>query len=272
MQNISVIIPTLNEAGNLTILIGRIDKALSKARVGYEVVVIDDHSSDETVKVARKLTKKFPVRVYLKQGQQGKAQSIIEGVARAKYGLVGVIDADLQYPPEALAAMVAKVKSGEAEVVVGKRVEVKTSKLRKVVSWSFRRVFGEWLHGLKVDVQSGLKVFPKELLDYVDTKKVTPWTLDLPLLIRARDLGYKMGEVKISFEPRVYGESKVKVVASSMEIGWQAAKQKFVRKTPVVIAPSKKMIGAGVRLNGQKFVTHTTLPQAQSALVTATDW
>src|SRR5258708_27401074 len=72
-KSISGVIPTLNEEGNIALLIQRTHEALTKSRIGYELIFIDDHSIDATREIIAELATTYPVRLELKQGQRGKA-------------------------------------------------------------------------------------------------------------------------------------------------------------------------------------------------------
>ena len=71
-QDISVVIPTLNEAGNLVDLVARLHKTFSDHDLGYELIFIDDHSTDQTIEVLRRLAQSYPIRVAMKVGAKGK--------------------------------------------------------------------------------------------------------------------------------------------------------------------------------------------------------
>jgi glycosyltransferase involved in cell wall biosynthesis/cellulose synthase/poly-beta-1,6-N-acetylglucosamine synthase-like glycosyltransferase len=136
------------------------------------------------------------------------------------------------------------------------------------MSRGFQWFFGKLLHGLDCDVQSGLKLFKREIIEEVHAEDVTPWTLDIPLLTTALYLGFTIGEIDITFEKRTNGESKIQFVSSIREIGGHAIKHKFKAKKPRQISPTHtgSMIGAGLVHRGKKFVTHTTLHPNRSAL------
>ncbi len=271
-QSISIIVPTLNEAGNIPHLIQRIHDALANSGTCYEVIIIDDHSSDGTVASAQKFAAFYPVRVYLKQGLRGKAYSLLEGFEHAKYDCIGILDADLQYPPEALPGMLDKIAHG-ADVVVANRVNRDESILRTVISTSFAFVFARLLHGLNCDVQSGMKVFKQSVLKDVDLDP-TPWTFDMEFLIEARQHAHTIETVVIPFAERAEGQSKINVLKASYEIGLNALKLKFKRRKPQHTAPTEAgtMIGAGVTHRGKQFITHSTLDHSVSALETFMPW
>ena len=110
-QAISVVVPTLNEAENVEALIQRIDATLGQNQIGYEIIVIDDRSTDGTRDVLEALSAAYPVSVYLKQGTPGKAQSLLEGVEHARHDTICIIDADLQYPPEKIPDLLARIEA-----------------------------------------------------------------------------------------------------------------------------------------------------------------
>lgn len=169
-KTISVIIPTWNEEGNISSLVTRLDQAFKTQKISYELIFIDDHSTDKTQEVILSYTN-YPIRLYLKKGQKGKAFSIIEGFSYVKSTLIAIIDADLQYPPEVIPNMISKVEQG-FDVVVADRKERQAGLLRNTVSRSFNLIFARMMHGFPVDVQSGLKVFKTEIAKRI---KLTPF-------------------------------------------------------------------------------------------------
>lgn len=267
--DVSIIVPTYNEEGNIESLITRINNTLVKANIHYELIFIDDHSTDNTLNKINIYINKFPIRYFLKKGQQGKAQSIIEGVNFAKSDLITMIDADLQYPPENIPNMLKKIRDG-ADIVVGNRKQQHTNMLRKITHHGFMFVFGKLLHGFDCDVQSGLKVFKKEILMRIDLNP-TPWTFDLEFLIKATHADYKINTIDIVFEKRFSGNSKLPILKSIYEIGIGAVKLKL--QSPQIINFSNKMSkknGNGFHLKGKKYVTHNLLATKDSAVFTLT--
>jgi cellulose synthase/poly-beta-1,6-N-acetylglucosamine synthase-like glycosyltransferase/glycosyltransferase involved in cell wall biosynthesis len=271
-DRLSLIVPTLNEEGNVVELLERIDRTMREADVIYEVIFVDDHSTDQTRDVVNSFLKKYPITLHTKKGERGKAYSLLEGFGYARYELLAILDADLQYPPETLTAMLRKMRQG-ADIVVANRVDREVSFVRKLLSRGFSLFFSRFLHGLDCDVQAGLKVFRKEILQHVPLAP-SPWTFDLEFLVNARSCGYRIASVDMPFADRRFGESKVVVWKAMYEIGWNAIVLKFRLRPRIRIAPTKSgsMVGAGVVRDGKRFVTHTTLDPEASALDTFTPW
>ncbi|MEM0359319.1 MAG: polyprenol monophosphomannose synthase [Candidatus Hadarchaeales archaeon] len=108
--DVSVVVPTYNEAGNLPPLIRRLARALRGRR--WEVVVVDDGSPDGTGKVAEILARKYPVRLVQRGKRGGLSSAVVEGWRHAGGRVLVVMDADLQHPPELVPELVMKVEEG----------------------------------------------------------------------------------------------------------------------------------------------------------------
>lgn len=271
-NRLSIVVPTLNEERNISELVRRIDAALALAGTEYEVIFVDDHSADGTLAVVENMATEYPVRSFVKKGEKGKAYSLLEGFEYARYELVAILDADLQYPPETLPAMLKHIEDG-MDVVVARRIEQEIGMVRKILSRGFALVFSKMLHGLDCDVQAGMKVFRKKILDEVKLEP-SPWTFDLEFLLGSRNYGYAIGNVDMPFAERSEGESKVVLWKAMYEIGWNAVQLKFKKWDDVRISPNGEgvMAGAGVANGGSRFITHTTLGSDISAFETFVPW
>lgn len=267
-KHIDVIVPAKNEANNVSLLVKRLHQALTSQKISYQIIFINDYSTDNTKLVVKKLALKYPIKVFDKKGKPGKAYAILEGLEYSKAKYVAMIDADLQYPPEAIPQMLKSLN--KYGLVIGTRAKNQESLIRKIFHNSYNLFFNKFLHGLDFDVQSGLKVFKREIFSHLDTTKVTPWTLDLSLLLTAKSLGFKIGEVHITFDKRFTGRSNINLVKTSFEIGINALKLKFNKKTAFVISSHNKnnMVGAGFIYKEKRFITHSTLDPKISAIQT----
>lgn len=115
---ISVIIPTYNERDSLRPLVEKIHAALSG--YDYEVLFVDDNSSDGTTELATMLSTKYPIRVIIRQSERGLASAVVRGFRHANGDVLAVMDADLQHPPEVLADMLQAMQAG-ADLVIASR-------------------------------------------------------------------------------------------------------------------------------------------------------
>ncbi len=121
---LAVVLPTLNERGNLRPLVDRIEQALTPelGKNGWEVLIVDDNSDDGTADEARGIAMHDArVRVIQRIGRRGLASAAIEGFCATAAPYVAVMDADHQHDPALLVAMLAAVQSGEADIAVASR-------------------------------------------------------------------------------------------------------------------------------------------------------
>ncbi|GAB3434160.1 glycosyltransferase family 2 protein [Actinophytocola sediminis] len=226
---LSIVVPARDEADNLPALVARIHRALAD-RWSYEIVIVDDGSTDDTAAVAAALGP--AVTVLRRTGPPGKGFAIADGFAASRGEIICMIDADLQYPPEAIPAMVAVALSESADVVVANRIAHDTALRRRAVSWLSWWLL-EKLHGLAVDVQSGLKVLRRAVLDRVDLHP-HGWAFDLELLVAARAAGFTISSQDIVFARRARGHTKIRLT----QAGWQILRNAiWLRLTPAPKSP-----------------------------------
>ena len=117
----ALVIPTLNEAANIESVLRRAAAALSRLKIPWEVLVVDDASGDETCEIVRKFSiDGSQFRLLPRRGKRGLAGAITYGWAQTDAEFVGVMDADLQHPPELLPILLQELLSG-VDVVIASR-------------------------------------------------------------------------------------------------------------------------------------------------------
>ncbi len=272
MENvkISVIIPIYNEGKSIKILVERLKKALSSTEKSYELIFVDDNSTDETNQIFKDFKNDKQIILVKKVGKPGKAFSLTQGFEVAKGNAIAMIDGDLQYPPEAIPKMIKSLEN--ADVVVANRKSYKGPIPRRLLSSTFRTFFGKFLFGLNHDIQSGLKVMTREVIETVRFNPSSPWTFDLEFLHRAKQAGFKIENFNIDFEKRKNGFSKITPIRQTFEIGTNALRLRAKRIKPVHFPSIKKdsMLGAGVGFKKKKYITHTSMHHSHSAIKTFT--
>ena len=121
MMKVSVVVPTYNEAENIKKLIPLLDSVLKD--YDHEIIIVDDNSPDGTAKAAKKLAEQYPVKILKREKKLGLASAILYGFMNANGDVLGVIDADLQHPPELLGEMAKKIEDGYDIVIASRYVE-----------------------------------------------------------------------------------------------------------------------------------------------------
>ena len=117
LAKLSIIVPTYNEVESLPYLVDRVHACLFD--LDYELVVVDDNSPDGTGALAEELAREKPIKVVHREGKLGLASAVIDGFGHASGDVLGVIDADLQHPPEHIVKMYEAM--GEADIVIASR-------------------------------------------------------------------------------------------------------------------------------------------------------
>ncbi len=112
-DKLALVVPTLNEAGNIENVIRRVQSALERVPVSYELIVVDDESSDGTPDIVASYSEADPrVRLLSRKNERGLAGAVVHGWQHSDGQLLGVIDADLQHPPELLPALLNAMADG----------------------------------------------------------------------------------------------------------------------------------------------------------------
>jgi dolichol-phosphate mannosyltransferase len=115
---LSLIIPTYNEHDNIQPLVERLNRTLTGRK--YEIIFVDDNSKDGTVDVIANLASQYPVKVVVRKSERGLATAVLHGLKFAQGNIVGVMDADLQHPPEVVAGLIKAIEDG-ADLAVASR-------------------------------------------------------------------------------------------------------------------------------------------------------
>ena len=119
--SIALVIPTLREAGSLPALLTRITAALNASCPDHEILVVDDDSRDGTAELVAAISQKDPrVRLLVRKGERGLSGAILHGWQQTCAPILGVMDADLQHPPELLPALIAAIENG-SDIAIASR-------------------------------------------------------------------------------------------------------------------------------------------------------
>ena len=203
-EKVSVIIPAHDEARSIYVNLLEIIDTLNRLCEDYEIIVVDDGSSDNTHReVVRVNSKTDRVKAVESKTHQGKGSALKYGFQFAKGDFVVFLDADLDLHPEQLSCFFDIMKKTEAGVVIGSKrhpeSKVNYPKRRRALSFVYHLIIFILFRLSITDTQVGLKLFKYEVL-----KKILPrvlikrYAFDLELLVNASHLGYKIVEAPIA--------------------------------------------------------------------------
>ena len=112
-EKLGVVIPTLNEAGNIAAVLQRVRASLEPLGINYDITVVDDDSRDGTAQIVQEIAAQDPrVRLLVRRGERGLAGAVIYGWQHTDADLLAVMDADLQHPPELLPELCKALQQG----------------------------------------------------------------------------------------------------------------------------------------------------------------
>ncbi len=121
---LALVVPTRREAGNIGRVLERIRASLDPLKVSYEVIVVDDDSGDGTESIVQQVSAQDArVRLLVRRGEQGLAGAISDGWKCSPAAVLGVIDADLQHPPDLLPQLWEKLQAGYDLVIASRYAE-----------------------------------------------------------------------------------------------------------------------------------------------------
>jgi dolichol-phosphate mannosyltransferase len=213
MQN-SVVIPTYNEAGNITLLLERLSGVLPPKS---EIIIVDDNSPDGTGKIAEKMKKTCKnLRVIHRKGKQGIGSAYKDGFRMARGEYIFEMDADLSHDPKYIPMFLEKIKSYDC--VIGSRYEQGGG----VPDWGiYRRLISRGANtlaslilGLHLpDVTSGYRVYRKSVLEKIDLDSIKSnfYAFQVEIALRVKKAGFSIGTIPIVFPDRRKGTSKMGV-------------------------------------------------------------
>lgn len=209
---ISLIIPTYKEKDNIIPLLRRIHHALSNYE--YEVVFIDDNSGDGTAETAEALSPRYPVSVIVRKDKRGLASAVVDGLKQTSGQIVGVMDADLQHPPEVIPKLLAEIESGADMVIASRYVKGGACQnwglIRRIISKGAIFLAHLLLPSTRQikDPMSGFFMFNRQVVANADLRP-TGYKILLEILLNGNF--HNIAEVAFVFHTRSGGESKLNV-------------------------------------------------------------
>ena len=199
----SLVVLCYRSGQNIIPFVERLQRTLSRCNFSWELVLVGNYvegSNDETPQVVAKLAENSPnIRTVIrpKQGMMGWDMRMGLDAARGTY--IGVIDGDGQFPPESIIACLLKCELEDLDLTKTYRVIRDDGLYRRLISTVYNGIFS-MLFGFKVrDINSKPKIIRRDKYELLQLES-DDWFADAEIVIRARELGLKIGETPVHFK------------------------------------------------------------------------
>ena len=251
MQDISVIFPAFNEEGNIRCTVETMLKVLPKVATRWEVIVVDDGSSDATAPMCDRLKARYPeVEVIRHEQNRGYGAALKSGIMSAKYDLIFFSDSDGQFDLRELQQLICW--SEDYDIVAGYRAKRHDPFHRRInaLGWN---ILVRLVLGIKIrDIDCAFKLFRRTVFDQVQIRCVGAM-VNTEILAQATRLGMRIHQVKVNHFPRRYGKqsgANVHVIIKAFrELGrvWRKLRHVAPNQAGLYSATNEAPIKAGFR-------------------------
>jgi len=203
---LSLVIPVYNEEENLPILFEAITEAMRPSQKSWEMIFVNDGSTDQSLEVLRALVHQDArhARVVVFRRNFGQTAAISAGIDHARGNIIVLLDADLQNDPADIPMLLAKLEQGY-DVVSGWRKDRKDNALTRTLPSMIANGLISWVTGVHLhDYGCTLKAYRREVLDefrlYGETHRFIP--------VFAHSVGARITELPVHHHPRLHGRAK----------------------------------------------------------------
>jgi glycosyltransferase involved in cell wall biosynthesis len=225
---VTVVVPAYNEESGIATVLEQIQAVMDRSSIRYQLLVVDDGSSDCTVDVASATGSK----IIRHPENRGYGASLKTGIRYAKYDLIAITDADGTYPNERIPELVAEIEY--YDMVVGARTgdQVEIPLARKPAKWILNQL-ANWLAGTKIpDLNSGLRVFRREVAQQFTRILPDGFSFTTTITLAMLERGYRVKYVPIDYRRRA-GRSKIRPIRDTLNI------LQLILRTTMYFAPLK---------------------------------
>jgi len=222
LKELSVFFPAYNEEANIKTTVSKANKILKEVAERYEIIIIDDGSTDKTNKIIKKLASGNNKIKIIEHGvNMGYGASVISGFYNSRYEWIAFTDSDGQFDFSEITNFISKQKETNADLVIGSYIDRKVSKMRKFNTWLWQFIINLFF-GLNVkDIDCGFKLVRKKVIEKIPRLESQRGAfISTEFLIKSKRSGFKIVEIPVHHHPRGRGEptgANLNVVISSFK-------------------------------------------------------
>jgi glycosyltransferase involved in cell wall biosynthesis len=229
---LSLVVPAYNEEDCVADVIGKLYSVLDQSGFSFELIAIQNGSSDRTGEILTRLAAQYRhLRILEIPVNQGFGYGVIQGLKECSGEIIGYMPGDGQIPPETVPALVAKMQSERAQIGKGCRVVRNDGLIRKIVTVVYNAFTRMLFHLPTTDVNSNPK-----LMTAFAYRTIQPCShdffIDPEILLKAGKLGMKFCEVEVVSPKRDKGRSKLGVFRVGLKFAVNLLKARFVKNDP----------------------------------------
>ncbi len=203
--NLSVILPAYNEAGNIETVISKAIPVLHNFAEEYEIIVVNDGSTDSTQELLNRLVKNNPhLRAIHHPQNQGYGSAIRSGLKESRLDYIFITDSDGQFDFNELPEIYSNL--AKADFLIGYRLQRQDSLMRKVNTYCWNTLCQTLFKTGVRDVDCAFKLFKRPVLDSLQLK-ASGAMISTELVIKSRKAGFKILEIGVHHYPRLSGKS-----------------------------------------------------------------
>ena len=200
-KRVSIIVPVLNEEGNIATLHKEIKNVCEKNKYIYEIIIVDDGSRDRTPEIVKRL---YPVKFIRMRKNFGQTAAMDAGIKNAKYEYLITIDGDRQNDPHDIPNLINYLEKNDLDVVAGWRKKRKDIFFKRFISLGAHYLRSMIVKDGIHDSGCSLKVFKKECFEHLTL--FGEMHRFIPALLKIK--GFNIGEIVVNHRPRVAGKTK----------------------------------------------------------------
>jgi glycosyltransferase involved in cell wall biosynthesis len=202
--SLSVFFPCYNEAGNIERVVNEAVSILENLQADFEIIVVDDGSSDRTSEIVNKINEKDSrIRLVRHKQNKGYGAALQSGFKASTKELIFYSDGDGQFDLKEITKLLDKI--GDCDIVSGYRINRRDNIIRKINGWGWTKLCC-LLFGLNLrDIDCAFKVYRREVFDKIEMVS-TGALIDTEILARAARKGFRITEVGVHHYPRLAGE------------------------------------------------------------------
>jgi glycosyltransferase involved in cell wall biosynthesis len=205
LKSLSVFFPVFNEEANLEVLITQALRIIPTLASKYELLIINDGSTDDSLQIAQKFSKKHKeIKVFTHEKNIGYGEALKIGVKKSQYDWIFWTDSDLQFDLAELANFVKETNKNEA--IIGYRKK-RVEGFRRNMNAGLFKLYINLLFRLHVkDIDCAFKLFRADLLKKLKLSSGSAFT-SAEILYRLKKKGVKFKEIAVNHYPRLYGQA-----------------------------------------------------------------